>query len=282
MAKVALVTDSTAYIPHALADHYPIRVAPLVLIWGEETYLDGVDIQPGEFYERLKTAKVMPSTSQVSPQAFYEIFRDLREQGYDVLAMLISEQLSGTVDSARQALGRLRGEPIEIVDTRTTAMGMGFQVLTVARAAEQGADMRECKALAEQCRLNVGTIFAVDTLEFLYRGGRISSGSRLLGTALNIKPILEVVDGKIEAVERVRTRKKSLSRLIELVGERIAGRTPVRLAVFHANALQEATDVLAEASRRLNASETVFSEVSPVIGTHAGPGAVGLAYMVGM
>jgi DegV family protein with EDD domain len=122
----------------------------------------------------------------------------------------------------------------------------------------------------------------VDTLEFLHRGGRIGGGARFLGTALNIKPILEVRDGRIEALERVRTRTKSLTRLIELVEERTAGKSPLRLATLHANAPDEARSLLTEATNRLGAVENIFSEVSPVIGNHAGPGTVGLAYMAGM
>jgi len=159
---------------------------------------------------------------------------------------------------------------------------MGFQVLTVARAAESGASLAECVALAEKARQHTGVVFAVDTLEFLHRGGRIGGASRFLGTALNIKPILEVVDGRVEAIERVRTRNKSLQRLVEIIEERIAGRTPVRLATLHAIAPDEAKQLMDMANARLHVIENVFSEVSPVVATHAGPGTVGLAFMAGM
>ncbi len=282
MSKVAIVTDSTAYIPKDILDQYKIAVAPQVLIWGNETFRDGIDIQPSEFYARLKNTKVMPSTSQVLPKDFLTIFGDLLNEGYDILAILIANTLSGTIASAIQAKEAYPQAPIEIFDSNTTAMAMGFQVLLVARAAAQGANLVECKALAERTRDNVGVVFAVDTLEFLHRGGRIGGGSRFLGTALNIKPILEVRGGRIEALERVRTRKKSISRLVELIGERINGRTPVHLATLHANALEDALQLLKEAGQKFNAVESILAEVSPVIGTHAGPGTVGLAYLAGM
>lgn len=282
MSKVAVVTDSTAYIPKEMVEKYHLTVAPQVLIWGEESFKDGVDIQPDEFYRRLQSATVMPTTSQVTIPDFENIFRDLLNQGYAILAILISEKLSGTIASAVQARQSFPGAPIEIVDSRTTSMAMGFQVLAAARAAEAGGSLEDCKAVAEQAREHVGVVFAVDTLEFLYRGGRIGGGSRFLGTALNIKPILEVTGGRVEALERVRTRKKSLQRLVELVVERTANRQPVRLATLHANAEADAREILAMASSRLNAVESILSEVSPVIGTHAGPGTVGLAYMAGM
>ncbi len=208
MSKVALVTDSTAYIPKDLVAKYDITVAPQILIWGEENLLDGVDIQPGEFYTRLKSAKVMPSSSQVTPKFFYEIFKQQVDQGNKVLAVLLSSDLSGTIASALQAQDMLPGAPIEIIDSRTTAMALGFQVLAAARAAEAGANLAEMKAVVEQAKNNVGVVFAVDTLEFLHRGGRIGGGARFLGSALQLKPILEVTGGKVEGIEKVRTRQQ--------------------------------------------------------------------------
>jgi DegV family protein with EDD domain len=282
MSKIAIVTDSTGYLPAEYLKKYPIFVAPQVLIWGEENFEDGVDILPTEFYTRLKTAKIMPSSSQVTPKYFHKLFDDLLKQDYQILAILISTKLSGTVTSAIQAKEFFPGAPIEIVDSYSTAMAMGFQILAVARAAENGAGLKECLALAEDSRQYTGVVFAVDTLEFLHRGGRIGGGSRFLGTALNIKPILELIDGRVEAVERVRTRKKSLQRMVELVEERIAGRQPVRLGVLHANAEDDAKLVVEMAQSRIKAIETVLAEVSPVVGTHAGPRTVGLAFMAGM
>jgi DegV family protein with EDD domain len=282
MSKVAIVTDSTAYIPRELLEQYKITMSPQILIWGEETFRDGIDIQPEVFYTRLQKTSVMPTTSQVTIAEFQRTFQDLVEGGNEVLAILVSRLISGTIDSAIQAREMLPGAPIEIVDSKSTAMALGFHVVQVARLAEQGASLAECKALAEKCIPQTGVVFAVDTLEFLHRGGRIGGGTRFLGSALNIKPILELRDGRVEAVERVRTRKRSLQRLVELTEERIAGRKPVRLATLHANAPEAAKEVMEMASQRIEAIETVFSEVSPVVGTHAGPGTVGLAFMAGM
>lgn len=282
MSKIVIVTDSTVYLPKEITEQYGIVVAPQVLIWGDESFEDGVDIQPEEFYSRLKTATVMPTTSQVTIPYFQKIFGEYLEKEYEILAILISAKLSGTIDSAVQARDLLPKGPIEIVDSEATSMATGFHILMVARAAQQGASLAECKALAEKAREHTGVIFAVDTLEFLHRGGRIGGGSRFLGTALNIKPILELSDGKVEAVERVRTRNKSLQRLVAMVTERTAGKQPVRLAALHANAANEAKLMLEQAIQQMNPVETFLTQVSPVVGTHAGPGTVGLAYMAGM
>jgi DegV family protein with EDD domain len=282
MSKVAIVTDSTAYIPPELVKKYRIEIVPQILIWGDQTYLDGVDISPTEFYERLATAKIMPSTSQVTPKTFHEIYSKLLAQDYEILSILLSTDLSGTIASALQAREMFPGAKIEIVDSRTVAMALGFQVLAVARAVENGANLAEAKALAEKASGHVGVVFAVDTLEFLHRGGRIGGASRFMATALNIKPISEVIGGRVEAIEKVRTRKKSLERIVELIEERAAGRKPLRIATLHANALQEAKEVLVMAEKALDPVESILAEVSPVVGTHAGPGTIGLAFMAGM
>jgi len=282
MSKVAIVTDSTAYIPKELIEKHQITVAPQVLIWGNETYLDGVDIQPEEFYTRIKTATVMPTTSQATIGSFHQIFSRLMEDDYQVLAILISKVLSGTIASAEQARDMFPGLQVEIVDSQAAAMALGFQVLTAARLRDQGASLAECKAVAEKSVQHTGVVFAVDTMEFLHRGGRIGGATRFLGSALNIKPILELRDGRVEAVDRVRTRSKSLQRVVELVEQQIAGRTPVRLAVLHANAPEDAHQLLEMANARIPSIENIFSEVSPVVGNHAGPGTVGLAFMAGM
>ncbi len=283
MSKIALVTDSTSSMPKEMVEKYGIIVAPQILLWGKETFEDGVNITPSEFYTRIKKATVMPTTTQVTVAKFHEIYQALLAQDYQILTIVISAKLSGTVNSAEQAKGMLpSGAPIEIVDSNSTAMGLGFHILTVARAIKQGANLAESVALAQKAREHTGIFFAVDTLEFLHRGGRIGGATRFLGTMLNFKPILELRDGRVEPIERVRTRGKSLNRIVELAVEQVAGRTPVRLASLHANAPEDAKLVLQEASAKLNPIETVFSEVSPVVGNHAGPGVVGIVYMAGM
>ena len=279
MSKVVVVTDSTAYLPKNLVEQYKIPVTPLVLIWGEETLRDDIDIKPVEFYERLQTAKVMPSTSQPPIPEFTKIFERLHGEGYEILAVLISDLLSGTIASAKQAKSELPDATIEIFDSQSTAMAMGFQVLAAVRAAAEGASLAECLAVVEKARANSGILFAVDTLEFLHRGGRIGGASRYLGTALQLKPLLTIEEGKIEALERVRTKKKAQSRLSDIVVERLAGKSNIRLATLHANAVEDANALLDMTSSRLDVVEKVFSEVSPVIGTHVGPGTVGLAYV---
>jgi len=284
MPKVAVVTDSTTYLPADLVRKHNISIAPQVLIWEDKIYKDGVDIQSQEFFTRLKTAKVMPTTSQVAVISFQEIFQDLVKKDFEVLAILVSSRLSGTVQSASQAkdmLGLAR-EKIHIVDSQSVAMALGFQALAAARALEDGASLKETISLAEKSHEYTGVFFAVDTLEFLHRGGRIGGAQRFLGTMLNMKPILAIQDGRVEGIERIRTKSKAHDRVLEIVKEKTKGKSPIRLATLHANAAEDAKALLARAEQELNPIESILTEVSPTVGTHAGPGTVGLAFMAGM
>ena len=284
MSKVAIVTDSTAYIPDNLLKEHNITVVPQIVIWGEESLRDGVDILPDDFYKRLAKSKVMPTTSQASIVSMKSAFEELVEQGYEVLGIFISSKLSGTMQSAQQALEMLPkiAGKISIIDSNSTAMAMGFHVLTAASAAQAGETLLECLKLAEKAQAHTGVYFVVDTLEFLHRGGRIGGAQAMLGSALNLKPLLELRDGRIESVEKIRTKGKAIDRMIELVAEHVAGRTPVRLATLHANVEAEAKAALKAAAAQLNPVEEILASVSPAIGTHAGPGTVGLAFMAGM
>ena len=284
MSKVAIVTDSTSYIPREVREKFPITVVPQVVIWEGQTYEDDVTITPEQFYTRLRTAKVMPSTSQVSVVNMHKAYSTLLEKGFDVLGIFLSEKLSGTWQSALLGREQLTSgkEKVDFVDSQTTAMAMGFIVLHVARAAVDGASLAECKALAEHARQFVGLYLTVDTLEFLHRGGRIGGAQRFLGTALNLKPILTVEGGRVEPVERVRTRGKALDRVVELVVERCAGKTPIHLATLHADAESDARIMLDKISPMVKPADSVFAAVSPAVGANTGPGTVGLAWMAGL
>ena len=282
MSKVAIVTDSSTFLPKEFLDKYHIRVVPIMLIWSGEELRDGIDIQPRDFYIRLQTAREMPGTSQPSPIAFKEVFDELLAKDYDILGIFISSKLSGTFAAAEQALAMLPNKNIEIIDSLTGSMGAGWPILATARAALKGANLAECKALAMKCLDNVGILLVLDTLEYLHRGGRIGGAQRLLGDALNLKPILEVVDGSFIGLERVRTHQKAVSRLVELLKERIGGRSPVRLGALHANAPDLANKLLDEAASSVHPIETIIADVSPAVGAHLGPGTVGFAFMAGI
>jgi DegV family protein with EDD domain len=286
MSKVMVVTDSTSNIPLQLLNGNPVKFVPLQVIWGHTIYNDGVDIQPDEFYQRLGKDPVNPSTSQATPEEFKKVYASLLDQGYDILSLHISSKLSGTLDSAYQAKRAFPGANISIVDSLSTSMALGFQVLAASRMAEMGATLDECRVVAEKAVKHTGVYFTVSTLEYLRRGGRIGSAAAFMGTVLDLKPILQLKDGVIEAVEKVRTLNKAIDRILDLVEKEIGHSIgPIRLAAIQAGTIQEGQALLEKALKRFSSTlvtDAVVSGISPVLGTHAGPGALGLAYMAGM
>ncbi len=282
MKKVAIVTDSTAYLPQQYVDEFGISVLPLTLHWDGKSYRDGVDIQPDEFYTRLAGSNTLPTTSQATVNDFTETYSRLLDEGHAILTLPISSGISGTYESAIQASAQFRDAPIEVIDTRLVSMALSFQVLAAARAARDGASLEECKQVALKAYNHIGVYFVVDTLKYLHAGGRIGGGKRFMGTALNIKPILEIRDGKIEAVKSVISINKALEAMVQLVENDINGRTPVHISVFHALAEKKARELLDSTAKRLHADEAILSYVSPVVGSHVGPGTLSIAYMAGM
>jgi DegV family protein with EDD domain len=277
MAKTAILTDSTANLPMEWVEQYNVRVIPLKIHWGGETYLDGIDLTPNEFYMRLAHAKSLPTTSQPSIQDFLQAFESLADQADGIVVPLISSGISGTVASAQAAARQFTQVPVEVIDTHITSMGQVLILLAAARAAEQGKSLQEVRCAADEVVRCLRLFFAVDTLEYLHRGGRIGGASRYLGTALAIKPILFFnSEGKIDALERVRTKSKSWQRLIELAEEQANGR-PVHVGIVHANAPGAAQKFRDEVEQRLNCKEIFTVEFSPAIGVHVGPGTIGIA-----
>lgn len=281
MSKVMIITDSSAYLPKEIVEQYPIAVLPLTLIWEDKPYRDGVDILPDEFYIRLSNSDSMPQTSQVTVHQYEEMFQKYLDEGYEVLSLGISSGISSSFESAQIALKSFEGKPVAILDTKLVSMALGFQVLAVARAAQQGASLEECIQVAKDSYPKIGVYFTVETLKYLAAGGRIGGAKRLLGTALNIKPVLEIRDGKIELVGSVISKKKAIKRMVALVEKGIGDRKPVRISVFHALEHDAATELLAELKELLGAEEAILSHVSPVIGSHVGPGTISIAYMAG-
>jgi len=194
----------------------------------------------------------------------------------------ISSTLSGTYDSALAAKEMLKDAAIEVVDSLTGTMTVGFSLGKVQEAIKAGASLKKCREVVEHALANTRVLFTVETLEFLHRGGRIGGAAKFLGSALQLKPILEVVDGRFEGIEKIRTRGKALDRLVEMTLERIGDRRPVEIAALHANAQEVAEQLIEMVQARIETVRTVVTPVSPAAGTHLGPGTVGLAFIAGV
>lgn len=279
--SIAIVTDSSAHIPASATAGLPIHVMPVWLHWDNERYRDGVDIEPAAFYERLRRSRTLPTTSQPSAGEFEALFRQLAAAHDAIVCVLVSARLSGTLASAMAARAALPAVEIHIVDAQSSSMGLGLAVLVAARAAASGATPDEVVAAARATSERVQFLFVVDTLEFLQRGGRISLTRRLLGTALQIKPILHFQDGAIVPLTQARTRRKALDLLLDLAEERLAGRPMAEAAIADIDCCAEGDAIAARLAARFAPPLLHRATVSPVVGTHAGPGAIGLAFYPG-
>jgi len=274
--RVAVVTDSTAYLPSGLAERHGVGVVPLQVTAGAASGAEGIDVLPVHVASALQSRRVSVTTSRPSPGHLEEAYRTALDGGAQaVLSVHLARELSGTVDSAALAAGTYSGL-VQVVDSRSTGMGLGFAVLAAAEAAETGADIDEVRAAAESTAARTTTLFCPDTLEHLRRGGRIGTAAALVGTALAVKPILHLVDGRVVVREKVRTAQRALARLEEMAVE-AAGDGPADLAVHHL-AVPGRAEALAERLRaRLPHARTiVLAELGAAVGAHLGPGVVGV------
>jgi len=273
--RIAIVTDSTSDISLEYRERYHITVVPLYMVWGTEELRDGIDINNAAFYERLQKDPIHPKTSQPTPNDFVKAIEKIDAD--EIVIITISKGLSGTYDSACAARDTV-AVPVRVFDSRSVSLGLGFQVLAAARVRDSGGDSEAMLAAAEHVRQGLSVLFTVDTLTYLHKGGRIGGAARLMGTALQLKPML-VVDnnsGLIDAAERIRTRQKALRRLVGATFERVDPTKPMRVGVFHASAPEEARSLFDEIRSTYNPLELTTGEITPVLGVHGGPGLVGV------
>ena len=276
--KVIVITDSSASLPDQILKGLDLRMIPLWLVWDNETFMDGVDIDPQTFYSRLRDSTTLPSSTQPSVQEFVDFFQECKKDADAIVCVLASSKISGTVDSAQSAKEKVPDLPIRIVDSLFSAMGLGFIAVAAARAAAAGKSINEVVLTAERMRDAVNLLFVVDTLEYLQKGGRIGGAKWLLGTALNIKPLLHFEDGLITSLSQTRTKKKGVIELLDITEERLGGREMAEAAVVHVDCLAGGKELMEMVKDRFDPPQIYISDVSPVVGTHVGPGGLGLAF----
>jgi DegV family protein with EDD domain len=274
---VRVVTDSTSDLRPEEAAALGVVVVPLLVRFGDETFEDRVTLPTDEFYRRLTTSAVLPTTSQPSPSAFLAAYRPLLEEGSDILSLHISAALSGTINAASVARDQLDPQRIVTLDTRQATLGAQVLVRAAAAAARQGRTLAEIVALVEELKPRVRIVATVDTLEYLRRNGRIGRVSALLGALMSVKVLITVADGIVVPLEKVRTRLRALQRVEQLIVDAAPFRGP--LLVGHAADLPAAQSLAERLKERLPGQETLLVELGPAIGAHAGPGAVGGAFI---
>jgi DegV family protein with EDD domain len=280
-SNTAIVLDSTSDFVDARERHANMRIVPLYVLFDGEPLRDHVDIGPDEFYARLEQAKTLPTTSQPTPGDFLAVYEQLVADGFGrIWSLHLSSKLSGTFDSARQAAEQLGGDTVRLVDTGSASLAVALLAEAVDRRLERGTTDEEIERLVETFAGNARVVFTTATLEYLKRGGRIGKAQALAGSLLNVKPILELRDGVVEPIGRVRGRQKALEEFGRLFTEGTEDRDGLRVAIAHANApdwIQVLTDLVAKA--RPQATVDLVEPLGAVVGTHAGPGAVGFFWL---
>lgn len=277
MAKVHIVTDSTADLPAELLAQYGITVVPLKVFFGPECYLDGVDLQPSAFFEKLAASRELPTTSQPSPTEFAEHYRPWLEQGAEIVSIHISALMSGTIQSAQLAKSMLDYSGLEVIDSRGVSIVLGMMVLAAARAAAAGLSRDGVAAVVRNIMADHRVYFMVDTLDYLQRGGRIGKAQAFLGTVLNVKPVLTIWDGLIHPYEKVRGRKKAINRLIQLAQENYRDAGPLFAFLAHGNDPDGLRSMRELVREKLDCAEVLHTQLGAVVGTHSGPGILGIA-----
>lgn len=272
---VRIVTDSTCDLPADLVTAYGISVVPLTVFFGDEALLDGVDIDADEFYQRLRATSATPRTSQPSAELFKATYEELGEQTDEIVSIHISSKLSGTLNAASVAREEIdRGLRIDLIDSYNVSLGLGLIVLEAAAAANAGARLEEVVAAARRAMDRVTVHVAVDTLEYLQRGGRIGRARSLLGSVLSIKPLLRVDNGEVAPLGRVRTRAKAIERIFELATTQ--GRTKMLFVACGGND-DEAEDLIERLRPALPHTDIMRGQLGPIVGVYTGPNAIGIA-----
>ncbi len=274
---VSVVTDSTADIPASLLAGTGITVVPLNVHFGDEVYRDRLDLDDAAFFERLKRSPVLPTTSQPSVGAFEEAYRPLLTSGHEIISIHLSAKLSGTVSSAQTAAAGLAPQYVSVIDSQAISMALGFLALMAAEMAQHG-HLRETIVSALHTLIPcTRLVAALDTLAYVQRGGRIGKAQALLGSILNVKPLVTLEGGEVEPLGRARSRPQAIDRMIEVLNG--AG-TLRRLAVLHGDALGDAGLLRDRLAPRYPGLDIPVAQIGPVVATHAGPGVLGLTYVV--
>ena len=279
--NTAIVLDSTADFPDARERHGNMRVVPLYVRFGEESFRDYVELEPHEFYERLEAADQLPTTSQPTPQDFLEVYEELA--GYErIYSVHISSRLSGTHQSATLAAAELGGDKVRIVDSESASVGIGMLALGIQDLLEAGTTDEEIEELVRAYVADAGLLFTVDTLEFLAKGGRIGRAQALAGSLLNVKPILTIDDGEVVPLTRVRGRQKALDEFRKRFEAATTDGPGLRIGFAHAEAAETVAQLQEVVlAARPHADVRIVTSLGAVVGTHAGPGTVGFFWHQG-
>ena len=283
--KVSIVTDTTACIPRDQIDKYGIELVPVVFVFGDKSYRDGIDMSPSEFYARLRQAKKLPTSSGSLPSPYLEAYHKASQRASSILCVTLPAKLSGMFNSAQlaqeMAKEALPNVNIEVLDCGTAAAAQGLVALAAAKAAALGKSLAEVVDVATSVMQRVNLFASLDTLYYLVKGGHVPKAAALASSLLQIKPIFTVNSGDARPVTNARTNPGAMKRILKIMGQRVVKGQPLYVAVMHADALDRAKELRDEISSRFACTELFITDFTPVMGVHTGPGVVGVAFYCG-
>jgi len=275
---VTIVTDSTADLSLEMYEKFGIKMVPLTVYFGENSYKDWVDIDPVSFYQKLQNSTELPRTSQPSPDQFLEVFKEELEKGNEIVSIHLSSKLSGTYNSACIAKEMIGSDKIYPIDGRTASIGTGILAIIAKRLADEGKSSKEIAEIIEKKKKTIRHLFAVETLEYLKKGGRISPAKATVGNILNIKPILHIVDGIVEPFDKVRGMKRAVPRIIDEIKQKGLDLTRQLCGFSYAGSLDDAKEYVELIKKELSPGELIVTQIGSVIGTYVGPGTVAFIF----
>lgn len=276
---IRIVVDSTSDLTDEIIEKYNIKMVPLTVNFENESFLDKVELSTKEFFEKLEVAEKLPTTTLVSPGAFVEVFSEILMEGDQVLGLFIASELSGTYDSARMAKNMIGSDDIHIIDTRSVCLGSFALILEAIKLVEQNKPIEEIVDELERLKEKVVVAAALDTLKYLEKGGRLTKGQAVLGTLLNIKPIIGVKDGKITVIDKIRGENKAIKWFDEWIEKNNYDLSDKTVLLFHGRAYEQLKLLRDAIEKKYRIKNIIEQEIGAVIGTHAGPGVLGIGFL---
>ncbi|KAF5041635.1 DegV family protein [Sedimentibacter saalensis] len=276
---IRIVIDSTSDVTDEIIEKYNLKMVPLTVNFENESFLDKVELSSSEFFEKLEKAEKLPTTSQVSPGAFVEAFSEILLEGDQILGIFLASEFSGTYDSARIAKDMIGSDNIRIIDSRSVCLGTFSLILEAIKLVNEKKTIDQIVAELEATKDKVVAIAGLDTLKYLEKGGRLSKGQAVVGSILNIKPVIEIKDGKLAVIEKVRGKNKTIKWIDEWIEKNNYDLSDKTVLLFHARSYDQLKVLRETIEEKYKIKEIIEQEIGPVIGTHAGPGVLGVSFL---
>lgn len=276
---IRIVIDSTSDVTEEIIEKYNLKMVPLTVNFENESFLDKVELSSAEFFEKLEKSEKLPTTSQVSPGSFVEAFSEILLEGDQVLGIFLASEFSGTYDSARIAKDMVGSDNIRIIDSRSVCLGTFSLILEAIRLVNEKKTIDQIVSELEETKEKIVAVAALDTLKYLEKGGRLSKGQAVVGSILNIKPVIEIKDGKLAVIEKIRGKNKTIKWIDEWIEKNNYDLSDKTVLLFHARSYDQLKALRETIEQKYKIKEIIEQEIGPVIGTHAGPGVLGISFL---